>query len=229
MPPVSGPRPLGPGGAVRRWRTRRRLAAAFERSGTADGRTLPIRRTGRGIWVATPIRVLEAAVTVLSAEGLLPGGAGGASPATAHAIDAGSGDGRVLAVIAWLVPGQPVLGVESDEVLHVRAANHLRALGAAGVVDPAHLHLAAADYCDPATYAVRDIALARAPLVLNYPDGNQDRLARFVAANCGLQTTLGLLTHDPELTVDVLPLRARHDVGARSGPPWRLSLYRRSG
>ena len=213
---------------VRRWRTRRRLAATFERPGTADGRTLPIRRTGRGIWVATPLRVLEAAVAILSADGLL-GGAGGAGASNGHVIDAGSGDGRVLAVIAWLVPGQPVLGVESDEVLHVRAANHLRALGAGGVIDPAHLHLAAADYCDPATYAVRGIALARVPLVLNYPDGNQDRLARFVAANCGPQTTLGLLTHDPELTVDVLPLRARHDVRARRAGPWRLSLYRRSG
>ena len=229
MPPASGPRPLGPGGAVRRWRTRRRLAAAFERSGNADDRTLPIRRTGRGIWVATPIRVLEAAVTVLSAEGLLPGGAGDASPATAHAIDAGSGDGRVLAVIAWLVPGQTVLGVEHDEVLHARAASHLRALGAAGVIDRAHLRLAAADYCDPATYTARGIALSRARLVLNYPDGNQHRLARFVAANCGPGTTLGLLTHDRDLTVDALPLRGCHDVRDRRGPPWRLSLYRRAG
>ena len=178
--------------------------------------------------MATPIRVLEAAVAILSADGLL-GGAGGAGAANGHVIDAGSGDGRVLAVIAWLVPGQAVLGVEADEALHGRAVNRLRALGAAGVIDPRPLHLAAADYCDPATYAVRGIALARARLVLNYPDGNQNRLARFVAANCGPETTLGLLTHDRDLTVDALPLRTGHDVRARGGPPWRLSLYRRSG
>lgn len=228
MPRASAPRPLGPGGAVRRWRTRRRLAATFERPGTADGRTLPIRRTGRGIWVATPIRVLEAAVVILSADGLL-GGARAAGAANGPVIDAGSGDGRILAVIAWLVPGQPVLGVEADEVLHARAASHLRALGEAGVIDPAHLRLAAADYRDPATYAVRGIALARARLVLNYPDGNQHGLARFVATHCGPQTTLGLLTHDRDLTIDTLPLRRRHDVRVRRGPPWRLSLYRRAG
>ena len=228
MPRALAPRPLGPVGAVRRWRTRRRLAAAFERPGAADGRTLPIRRTVRGIWVATPLRVLETAVAILWADGLL-GGAGAACAASGHVIDAGSGDGRALAVIAWLVPGQAVLGVEHDEVLHARAASHLRALGAAGIIDPAHLHLAATDYCDPATYAARGVALARARLVLNYPDGNQHRLARFVAANCGPETTLGLLTHDRELTVDALPLRGRHDVRARRGPPWRLSLYRRAG
>lgn len=224
----SGPRRPGPGGALRRWRTRRRLAAAFERPAAADGRTLPIRRTARGIWVATPIGVIEAAAGILAAAGLL-GDAAGTGGAARHVIDAGSGDGRVPAVIAWLVPGQVVLGVEADAVLHARAAAHLHALGAAGVIDPAHVHLATADYCDPATYAAHGIALSRTRLVLNYPDGNQQRLARFVAARCPPETALALLTHDRDLTVDALPLRARHDVHAGSGPPWRLSLYRRSG
>ena len=97
------------------------------------------------------------------------------------------------------------------------------------MIDLAHVQLAAADYCDPATYTVRGIALRRTRLVLNYPDGSHHRLARFVAVHCGPGTTLGLLTHDRDLAVDALPLRARHDVGAGSGPPWRLSLYRRSG
>ena len=228
MPGASGPRPLGPGGAIRRWRARRRLAAAFEQSAAAEGRTLPIRRTGRGIWVATPIRVIEAAGGILSAAGLL-GGTTGTGAGARHVIDAGSGDGRVPAVIAWMAPGQVIFGIEADAALHARAAAHLRALGAAGVFDPAAIHLAAADYCDPATYAARGIALRRTGLVLNYPDGNQHRLARFVAAHCPPETALALLTHDRDLTVDALPLRAQHDVRAGSGPPWRLSLYRRSG
>lgn len=221
------PRP-GPGGVVRRWRTRRRLAAAFERPGTADGRTLPIRRTGRGIWVATPLRVLEAAEGILSAAGLL-GGVREDGGANGHVIDAGSGDGRVPAVIAWLVPGVAVFGVEADAVLHARAEDHLRALAAAGVIDASRLRLVAGDCCDPATYAARGIALRRTRLVLNYPDGNQHRLARFVAVHCAPETTLALLTHDRDLTVAALPLRARHDVRAPDGPPWRLSLYCRSG
>ena len=230
MPAASGSPRLGPGGVVRRWRTRRRLTSTFDLA-AAGGRTLPIRRTGRGIWVATPIRVLEAAAEILSAAGLLggvegireDGGAGG------HVIDAGSGDGRVLGVIAWLAPGEAVVGVEADAVLHARAEGHLRSLAAAGVIDTARLRLVAGDCCDPATYAGRGIALRRTRLVLNYPDGNQHRLARFVAAHCAPETTLALLTHDRDLAVAALPLRARHDVRAGSGPPWRLSLYRRSG
>ena len=227
-PGSPGPRRLGPGGALRRRRTRRRLAAAFERPAAADGRALPIRRTVRGIWVATPIRVIEAAAGLLSAAGLL-GGPAKAGGAPRPVIDAGSGDGRVSAVISWLAPGQPVFGVEADAVLHARATAPPAALGAAGILDPAHVRLAAADYCDPETYAAHGIALGRTRLVLNYPDGNQDRLARFVAGHCPPETALALLTHDRELTVDALPLRARRDVHAGSGPPWRLSLYRRSG
>ena len=234
MPGDPGPRRPGPGGALRRWRTRRRLAAAFDRPAAADGRALPIRHTARGIWVATPIRVIEAAAGSLSAAGLLggPAGTGGEPRPVIDAgpvVDAGSGDGRVSAVISWLVPGQPVFGVEADAVLHARATAHLHELGAAGIIDPAHIRLAAADYCDPETYAARGIALSRTRLVLNYPDGNQHRLARFVAARCPPETALALLTHDRDLTVDALPLRERHDVRAGSGPPWSLSLYRRSG
>lgn len=228
MPEEPGPRRPGPGGALRHWRTRRRLAAAFERPAAADGRALPIRRTVRGIWVATPIRVIETAAGILSAAGLLDGPAGtGGAPHPV--IDAGSGDGRVSAVISWLVPGQPVFGVEADAVLHARATAHLHAFGAAGIIDPAHIRLAAGDYCDRETYAAHGVALGRTRLVLNYPDGNQDRLARFVAARCPPETALALLTHDRDLSVDALPLRERHDVRAGSGPPWRLSLYRRSG
>ena len=213
---------------VRRWRTRRRLAATFERPAGAGARTLPIRRTGRGIWVATPLRVIEEAAGILSAAGLLRGD-GRTGARSCSVIDAGSGDGRVAAVIAWLVPGQAVLGIEADAVLHARAAAHLEALGAAGVIDPARVQLVAGDYCDPATYGARGIALRRARLVLNYPDGNHHRLARFVAVHGGPGTTLGLLTHDRDLAVDALPLRARHDVDAGKGPPWVLSLYRRAG
>ena len=225
---ASGPPRPGPGGALRRWRTRRRFAAVFEGPAAKDGCALPIRRTVRGIWVATPIRVIEAAAGILSTDGVL-GSPAGSADAPRHVIDAGSGDGRVSAVIAWLVPGQPVFGIEADAALHARATAHRQALGAAGIIDAGNVRLAVADYCDPQAYASHGIALDRTRLVLNYPDGNQNRLARFVAARCPPETALALLTHDRDLTVDALPLRARRDVGAGSAPPWRLSLYRRSG
>lgn len=79
---------------LRRRSASAKLAQVFERSEASTGRALPIRRTGRGIWAATPVRVVEAAVKTLHGIGLL--GDGGQP---GHVIDAGTGDGRVPAVL----------------------------------------------------------------------------------------------------------------------------------
>ncbi len=44
----------------------KQLTKVFERSETSRGRALPIRRTGRGIWVRTPVRVIEEAIETLN-------------------------------------------------------------------------------------------------------------------------------------------------------------------
>ena len=67
----------------------------FERSETSLAHTLPIRKTISGIWVPTPVRVIEESVAVLTRLGLLQRGA--RQPAV---IDAGTGDGRIPALLA---------------------------------------------------------------------------------------------------------------------------------
>jgi hypothetical protein len=95
VPGAPGVGGLGPEGTLRRWWARRRIVAVFERPAAAEVRALPIRRTGRGIWVATPIRVIEEAAGVLSAAGLL----GGEAP-TRAARTATVGSGAVAAASA---------------------------------------------------------------------------------------------------------------------------------
>jgi len=146
---------------------------------------------------------------------------------TGHVIDAGTGDGRIPAVLALLDPSRVVYGIEADQALHARAVNNLHTLDARGLIDAAHVHLIEADYLDVATYQTRGIPLPQTGLIFNYPDGNESHLARFAAQHCGDETTLCVLTHNRTLEIDELELQGRHDIGDGSGPPWRLSLYRR--
>ena len=208
---------------LRRRSASAKLAQVFERSEASTGRALPIRRTGRGIWAATPVRVVEAAVKTLHGIGLL--GDGGQP---GHVIDAGTGDGRVPAVLAAWGPSRTVYGFETDAALYAQAVTNLHALDAGGLVDAAHVHLLEADYCDVRSYERGGIALSQTAVVFNYPDGNERQLARFVAQHCGHQTTLCLLTHNRTLELNELPRRVCHDVSDGTGPRWRLSLYSRS-
>ena len=198
------------------------LTRVFEHSEASSGRALPIRKTGRGLWVPTPVRVLEEAIETLRGVGLL--GEGPAGPV----IDAGTGDGRLPAVLAFFNPGLTVYGIEADPALHVQAVTNLQTLAARGLIDSARVQLIEADYSDPATYERRGVVLHQTAVIFNYPDGNQWRLARFVSDRCGRDTLLCLLTHDRTLELDELTLREGRDVSAGTGAPWRLSLYSRT-
>jgi hypothetical protein len=209
-------------GRIRRRAIIRQLARVFDDAEAASGRSLPIQKTGRGIWAATPVRVVAEAALALSELGLLDG-----QHQAGHVIDAGTGDGRVPAVLAALHPTLVVHGIEADQALHSRAVANIHTLTTSGLVDSTHVHLLGDDYCDVATYQTRGIALHKVGLILNYPDGNERQLARFVVEHCGADTTLCLLTHNRTLEIDELELRSRHDVSDGTGPPWRLSVYRR--
>ena len=202
----------------------KQLAKVFERSQASRGRVLPIRKTGRGIWVPTPVRVIEEAIETLKKIGLL-----GAGTPPGHVIDAGTGDGRIPAVLASLDPTRLVYGIEADPALYAQAVTNLQTLEGRGLIDSARVHLIEADYCDLTTYETRGIALRQTGVIFNYPDGNERRLARFVSERCGRGTKLCLLTHDRTLELDELELRDRRDVSAGTGPAWRLSLYSRTG
>ena len=197
-----------------------RLQAVFDRSERALARGVPIRKTAAGIWVPSAIPQIVAVAAVLREMGLL----GPAAP-PAPVIDAGMGDGRVAAVLAHLEPARPACGIERDPVLYAQALENLRALRGRGGACAA-VRLVEGDYCDPASYASCGVKLGEPLVILNYPDGNQQRLARFVARHGGPHATLCLFTHDRSVDIDELPLHARCDVPAEAGPDWQLSIYR---
>ncbi|HIF11534.1 MAG TPA: class I SAM-dependent methyltransferase [Dehalococcoidia bacterium] len=199
------------------------LARIFERSAMSTGRALPIRKTGRGIHVATPIRVIEEAVKTLTEIGLV-----GEGRPTGCVIDAGTGDGRIPAVLAAFDPSRAVYGIEANPALYAQAVTNLQTLDGRGLVDVTHLHLLEGDYCDVGTYETHEIALRQIGVIFNYPDGNERRLARFVAAHCERDTMLCLLTHNRTLELDELERLASHDVSDGAGPQWRLSVYSRT-
>ena len=196
----------------------RRLQAVFDRSERALASGVPIRKTVAGIWVPSAIPQIVEVAALLREMGVL-----GSGPPPPVVVDAGSGDGRVAAVLAHLEPARPVCGIERDPVLFEQAAENLRALRRHGGY--AAVRLIEGDYCDPATYASCGVDLGAPLVIVNYPDGNQQRLARFVARHAGPDATLCLFTHDRSVDVDELPLRARRDLPVALGPDWRLSIY----
>ena len=201
----------------------RRLHKVFERSETSLAHTLPIRKTISGIWAPTPVCVIEESVAVLTRLGLLQRGA--RQPAV---IDAGTGDGRIPALLAAFDPACSVYGIEQDPALFARAVMNLQTLHATGLVDDSHIRLAEADYCAMTTYEACGLDLRQAGIVFNYPDGNERRLAQFISEHAGPGTQLCLLTHDRSLALDELELRLCVDVEADDESSWRLAVYGRA-
>ncbi len=197
-----------------------RLEAIFQRSERALAHGVPIRKTSAGIWVPSPIPMIAAAVSSLKELGLL-----GPEAAGRTVLDAGMGDGRVAAVVAALEPSHAVYGIERDPVLYARAAQNLRRVLRIARGRP-RVQPVEGDYCDVATYASCGLDLQTVGVVVNYPDGNQERLARFIAAHAGPGASLCLFTHDRALRIDDLVLRAERDLPAEYGPDWRLAVYR---
>jgi SAM-dependent methyltransferase len=192
----------------------------FERSETSLARILPIRKTISGIWVPTPVGVIENGLAALTRLGLLPTGAG--APAV---IDAGTGDGRVAAFLATFEPACSVYAIEQDQALFAQAMMNLHTLRAEGLVDDSQVHLVEADYCAMTTYEACGLDLRHVGLVFNYPDGNQKRLAQFLSERAGPDTQLCLLTHDRSLALDEPELRVSVDVEAGDEPSWLLAVY----
>lgn len=141
-----------------------------------------------------------------------------------HVFDAGTGDGRIPALLAWFEPSRTVYGIEQDPTLVRQASENLKSLRQQGLISGTYTHVIEGDYCDVATYRACGLDLRKTTIIFNYPDGNQERLAQFVAEHAP-DTYLCLLTHDSTLVLDTLTLRDHHDVTAGSEPPWQLFVY----
>jgi hypothetical protein len=168
-----------------------------------------LRVNDAGIWHATPLPILAAAVDVMAQQSWVQPGD--------KVLDAGAGDGRVLAALAlhfrdWRLT---LHGVEFDVELVREARRRLAWLGPAVTIDPGD-YLASA----PALLRTRDV-------VLNYPDGSEHALVRCFHAHALPGARLLILSpeNQPELgmpPVARVPVRPPQSVVA-----WSLSSYTR--
>ena len=143
-----------------------RLQRVFENSEAVLGHAIPIRKTVTGIWVPTPLRVVEESLNALEDVGLLPVEAGPRSM-----VDAGTGDGRLACVLSALKLAPTVFS---------QALANVRALEASGAVAVGGVRLLEGDHADPQTYTAEHLDFREVGLVFNYPDGNEQRLASLV-------------------------------------------------
>ena len=142
-------------------------------------------------------------------------------------LDAGAGDGQFLATLAYFEPALDVIGIESDERLFRSAVGNLQTVERETLVHRSErLRIVHGDYGQGSTYASSEIPIGSIAFVLNYPDGNQDALERFVLERTSRGTKLCLLTDDIELRLSTLALtsRERLPVDGSMGE-WQWLVY----
>jgi len=179
----------------------------------------PLGITSGGLWHATPLAVLTAAVPILVDAGLVPPGG--------IIFDAGAGDGRVLAALALGLPArgreQRLAGLELDASLAALARLHLDDLRRTH--PRARARVAQGDYFHPRFHEALGHRPGDIDLVLNYPDGNERRLLHWLGQRGKPEARLALLGPDrqPDLGTDPLSM---HDVRPAGSPvAWTLVVY----
>jgi hypothetical protein len=190
--------------------------------GEDDAHALAV--TAGGLWHATPLKVAAAVVPVLEEAGLLP--------PEAAVLDAGAGDGRLLAALALGARRRlRLVGIESDPVLAARARARLgpgalRGPGAAERKAPRpSLRIVHGDFFHPRYHEAAGLAPSSLDLVLNYPDGNERRLLAWLGEHGGSQTRLAVLGPDRALALGREP-SLRREVRPPGRPvAWTLSVY----
>ena len=200
-----------------------KLRAVFARSQSSVGLSLPIYRTDVGIWVPTPVDVInEAVLWLLDLEWWKRTG-------SAVVIDAGMGDGRVAMGFSHLAPTHQVLGIEYDPILFNQAVSALDRLCKKKVVDPSRLHLVQGNYLDISAYQPLREHLRGPCLVMNYPEtrlGNHERLAEFLENNLSHEVRLCLLSHNKLFKAGQFEQDSCHEIQATDGSVWWASLLK---
>jgi hypothetical protein len=179
---------------------------------------LSLRVTAGGLWHATPLRVLGAAVNTLAETGLLAPGA--------LLFDAGAGDGRVLAALALgLNPSLRLrlAGLETDPLLAEEARLRLESLRRARTAP--HLRVARGDYFHPRYHEALGHRPSDLDLVFNYPDGNEGRLLEWLGAHGQPAVRLVILGPDRDPRLGRPPLLRREVRPPRSDVTWTLAVY----
>ena len=183
----------------------------------------PLRLTEGGLWHATPLPVLAAAVPLLVDQGLVP------SRQPLVLFDAGAGDGRVLSALALGLPDDVeavLLGLEIDSSLAAEGEAQARRLALPPATAARRPRIAIGDYLAVQDYEHLGIAPPQLDLVFNYPDGNERRLLEWLRGHGRPRTRLVILSPDRDPTLGAPPrARTRVPSATADGVAWSLSVY----
>ena len=189
-----------------------------------DDAVAEFRVTDLGIWHATPLAVLAAAIPLVSKTGL-----GAARGRPVEIFDAGAGDGRLLAALALgLGPTLDVrlCGLEGDPALAATARDKLESVQTSRVVQNRVARVAEGNFLDPRAYERLGLPPRDLDLVFNYPDGNELRLIEWLAEHGGPQTRLVILGPDRDPALGLAPeWRASVPAEGDATVAWTLSVF----
>ncbi|MCA9693981.1 MAG: class I SAM-dependent methyltransferase [Myxococcales bacterium] len=153
--------------------------------------------TDDGIWVPTPLAVIDEALAALADMNFWTD--------TMTCLDAGMGDGRIVAALALRGPGVRALGLETHPGLHALALANLRDL-------PPRWSVHKGSFLELASYAALDAPIAGVDVVLHYPDGGEQALARLFAAHGRPGARLVYLTPELRLRIEGVTHECTHRV-----------------
>ena len=175
--------------------------------------------TESGIWHPTPLDVLLPALQAIVEAGWL---GSGSQPLTI--LDAGSGDGRVVAALALLqgLGAQTrILGLETDSALDRRARGALDRLA-----PKRYARTAVGNFLAVASYQASGIRPPDVDVFLNYPDGNEQALASFVGRQAPRSQLVVLSPDRSGLQLEGLELLATLEVATEGdGLQWEARRF----
>jgi hypothetical protein len=180
----------------------------------------PLRLTDAGIWLAMPLDVLGAAFEKLHATGFWArlGERG-------KVLDAGMGDGRVVAALCNVGHDLWAYGIESHPRLWELAENNLRTLTERGMASS--WRICQGDYLDVSTYPKLGVRLEDIDAFFNYPDGNEHELAALLSVHGRAGAILVVVTAEHGIELEGLTLEDELTIDRGPGvPEFRLVLYR---
>lgn len=180
----------------------------------------PLQLTDEGIWLAMPLDVLDAALAKLQSTGFWS-----RLGPRVKALDAGMGDGRLVAALCNVSHDLWAYGIEHHEMLSRLAEDNLRTLTDRGMAP--NWRACQGDYFDLSSYPKLGIRVEDIDAFFNYPDGNEHKLAAFLREHGRPGAFLVVIT--PERGLELEGLTREEELSIERGPgvpEFRLVLYR---
>jgi len=165
----------------------------------------PYKDTLIGQFVPSPLLHVHMALTYLVENGLIN--------ASGLLLDAGSGDGRIVA-LASFAHGIPTVGVEYDAELVESSIRHIKALRGLGIHGPSESMLLG-DFTDPAIYKQSGIVFENFSTIFNYIN-NESSIAAKIAEESPSGTKFILLGAFPLMEYHGLTLECNLQLATRN-------------